>query len=88
MQFFYYITLQASQSLRQSGEQHLPIIVRTLINQFLKPKTNIVLLAIPMHSDIETYQARQLVNIANAQDRTVGVLTKPDRMELDSAFNA
>lgn len=72
--------LEKSHSNTQQSGKHLPDLVRTLVTRYIDEPTNIVLLAIPMGVDIETCQARALVNHANAEARTIGVLTKPDQM--------
>ncbi|KAL8849843.1 MAG: hypothetical protein Q9221_005181 [Calogaya cf. arnoldii] len=62
-------------------EEHLVTLVRNLVRSYIKDDSCINLLAMPMTDDAANSTASKLVQEANAHDRTIGVLTKPDRVQ-------
>lgn len=64
------------------GETELPRFVHNLVKSYVLEANNIILLVIPMNNDRDNCHAGKLVQgVPLALDRTIGVLTKPDRME-------
>ncbi|KAL8657351.1 MAG: hypothetical protein Q9226_002000 [Calogaya cf. arnoldii] len=64
-----------------SEEEYLVTLVQDLVKSYIKDDACINLLAIPMTDDAANSTASKLVQEAGAQHRTVGVLTKPDRVQ-------
>ncbi|KAL8781027.1 MAG: hypothetical protein Q9213_006204 [Squamulea squamosa] len=62
-------------------EEHLVKLVQNLVKGYVKDEACINLLAIPMTDDAANSTASTLVQELNAQHRTLGVLTKPDRVQ-------
>ncbi|KAL8767095.1 MAG: hypothetical protein Q9209_006322 [Squamulea sp. 1 TL-2023] len=62
-------------------EEHLVKLVQNLVKSYVKDEACINLLAIPMTDDAANSTASTLVQELNAQHRTLGVLTKPDRVQ-------
>ena len=62
-------------------EAYLVPLVKNLVKMYIEGKDSVNLLALSMTEDIANSQAFHLVNEINAQDRTLGCLTKPDRMQ-------
>ncbi|KAI4274757.1 MAG: hypothetical protein LQ337_003697 [Flavoplaca oasis] len=62
-------------------EEYLVTLVRNLVMSYIKDDSCINLLALPMTDDPANSTASKLVQEANAQARTIGVLTKPDRVQ-------
>lgn len=62
-------------------EQYLVDLVKNLVKEYIKDDSCINLLALPMTDDPTNSTASSLVRKVNAQSRTVGVLTKPDRQQ-------
>lgn len=60
-------------------EQYLVDLVKNLVKEYIKDDNCINLLALPMTDDPTNSTASSLVRNVNAETRTVGVLTKPDR---------
>lgn len=60
-------------------EQYLVDLVKNLVKEYIKDDSCINLLALPMTDDPTNSTASSLVRNVNAEARTVGVLTKPDR---------
>ncbi|KAL8669897.1 MAG: hypothetical protein Q9168_005531 [Polycauliona sp. 1 TL-2023] len=67
-------------------EEHLVTLVRNLVRSYIKDDSCINLLALPMTDDAANSTASKLVQEANAQDRTLGVLTKPDRVQVGESM--
>ena len=61
------------------SEGYLVHLVRNLVMDYIKQPTCINLLAMPMSDDPANSSALSLIGEVKAKDRTVGVLTKPDR---------
>ena len=55
--------------------------MHNLVKSYVRECNNIILLIVPMNNDRDNCHAGKLVEAANALDRTIGVLTKPDRLE-------
>lgn len=60
-------------------ELYLVDLVKNLVKEYIKDDNCINLLALPMTDDPTNSTASGLIREENAQTRTVGVLTKPDR---------
>lgn len=66
-------------------EEYLVPLVRNLVIEYIKQETCINILAIPMTDDPANSTAFDIIRRFNAETRTVGVLTKPDRIQLDES---
>lgn len=64
---------------------HVFELVKQLAQKYIREPNTLVLLACSMETDIMTSQASRLVTLENANHRCMGVLTKPDRLQLDSS---
>ena len=62
-------------------EAYLVKLVRNLVKDYIKAEDCINLLALTMTDDIANSSALSLVKEVKAETRTVGCLTKPDRMQ-------
>ena len=62
-------------------EHHLVILVKNLVLEYIKSQTCVILLALPMTEDPANSMALDLIRKAKAESRTLGVLTKPDRVQ-------
>lgn len=62
-------------------EEYLVKLVANLVKDYIKTENCINLLALPMTDDAANSTASKLVQELNAQNRTIGVLTKPDRVQ-------
>ncbi|KAL8839189.1 MAG: hypothetical protein Q9170_001838 [Blastenia crenularia] len=62
-------------------EEYLVKLVANLVKSYIKTDNCINLLAMPMTDDAANSTASKLVQELNAQSRTIGVLTKPDRVQ-------
>ena len=56
-------------------------LVQNLVTEYIKAQDCINVLAIPMTHDLATSRTPRLIKELNAQGRTIGCLTKPDRIE-------
>ena len=56
-------------------------LVQNLVKEYIKAEDCINVLAIPMTHDPQNSRASRLIKDLKAQDRTVGCLTKPDRIQ-------
>lgn len=65
------------------GNRDTVKLIEALNLEYIKQENTIVLLTIPMESDIDNSKASALLRQAEASYRTVGVLTKPDRLQSD-----
>ncbi|KAF2760379.1 hypothetical protein EJ05DRAFT_282772 [Pseudovirgaria hyperparasitica] len=59
---------------------HLPKVVQNLVKDYITPKNTVILLACSMEGDIANSNASSLLRKIRAENRTVGILTKPDRL--------
>lgn len=73
-------------SQSESGEKHLIQLVKKLAREYISNENTIVLLAYPMTVDPATSNAGGLVRDAQAQERCLGVLTKPDRLAIGESL--
>jgi hypothetical protein len=66
------------------GKHHTVQLIRQLVKEYVEEPHTLVLLAVSMESDIEVSTTSGLLNgIDGANDRCMGVLTKPDRRPRD-----
>ncbi|KAJ5835759.1 Dynamin [Penicillium robsamsonii] len=71
----------------QDNEKYLVNLVENLVKDYVSQEHCIVLLTLPMTDDATNSSAARLVrDIKGAKERTLGVLTKPDRRPSDEAF--
>lgn len=68
-------------------EVYLLALVQNLVKEYVKADDCINVLAIPMTHDPATSSASRLIRELNAQSRTVGCLTKPDRMQVGESLD-
>lgn len=76
---FYDLPGVISQS--QDGSKDTVHLIKSLAQSYILQENTIILLTVPMESDIDNSMASALVDDAGANDRTIGVLTKPDRLQ-------
>ncbi|KAL8797763.1 MAG: hypothetical protein Q9195_000115 [Heterodermia aff. obscurata] len=62
-------------------ESYLVDLVKNLVRQYIKAENCINLLALPMTDDPANSSASRLIRDEEAETRTIGVLTKPDRVQ-------
>lgn len=62
-------------------EQYLVGLVKNLVMEYVQDSRCIILLTLPMTDDPVNSTAFDLIRRAGAESRTVGVLTKPDRVQ-------
>ena len=62
-------------------ESYLVDLVKNLVRQYIKADNCINLLALPMTDDPANSSASRLIRDEGAEARTIGVLTKPDRVQ-------
>ncbi|KAF2837443.1 hypothetical protein M501DRAFT_937282 [Patellaria atrata CBS 101060] len=64
-----------------ASKEHLPALVRALVTDTISQQNTLILLAMSMESDVENSNALPLIkSIEGAMARTIGVITKPDRL--------
>ncbi|KAL8715800.1 MAG: hypothetical protein Q9220_000467 [cf. Caloplaca sp. 1 TL-2023] len=68
-------------------EEYLVKLVTNLVKGYITNDNCTNLLAIPMTDDPANSTASKLVQELGAQDRTIGVLTKPDRVQQGESFS-
>ncbi|KAE9990102.1 hypothetical protein EG327_001875 [Venturia inaequalis] len=78
---FYDLPGVISQS--RDGKKDTINLVRELVRHYIGQSNTLVLLAVSFESDIDNSKASGLLSEENANDRTIGVLTKPDRLQSD-----
>ncbi|KAI9835841.1 MAG: hypothetical protein M1819_001739 [Sarea resinae] len=61
-------------------EEYLVHLVRNLVKEYIKADNCINLIALPMTDDAANSSAAGIIRDVRAQGRTIGVLTKPDRI--------
>ena len=61
------------------NNRHPVKLVKNLVRQYVQEENTLILLAIPMDSEIENATAVRIVSKIGALARSMGVLTKPDR---------
>ncbi|KAJ5316878.1 hypothetical protein N7508_001386 [Penicillium antarcticum] len=70
------------------GEKYLVRLVENLVKNYVSQKNCIVILTMPMTDDAtNSSTARIIRDIQGAKERTLGVLTKPDRMSNAESFD-
>lgn len=62
-------------------EAYLVTLVENLVKHYVAQRNCIILLTLPMTDDATNSSAARIVREIKATDRTLGVLTKPDRVE-------
>ena len=62
-------------------ESYLVDLVKNLVRQYIKADNCINILALPMTDDPANSNASRLIRDEDAETRTIGVLTKPDRVQ-------
>lgn len=71
----------------QDDETYLVQLVEKLVRRYVSQENCIVLLALPMTDDATNFSAASILrNIKGAKERTLGVLTKPDRLPDHESF--
>ena len=68
-------------------DEYLVEVVRDLVKDKIEGDTTLILLACSMGSDIQTSSAASIIRKARAEDRCVGVLTKPDLLQTGDNIN-
>lgn len=64
-------------------ERYLVALVENLVKEYISQENCIVLLALPMTDDATNSSAARIIrDVRGAKSRTLGVLTKPDRIQL------
>ena len=63
------------------SEKFLVEVVANLMKEHIKRKSCIVILTLPMTTDVENSTAFSIIRDQSAEERTLGVLTKPDRIQ-------
>ncbi|KAJ5776351.1 uncharacterized protein N7511_001362 [Penicillium nucicola] len=72
----------------QDGEKYLVRLVENLVKSYVSQRHCIVILTMPMTDDATNSSAARIIrDIPGAKERTLGVLTKPDRMSDAESFN-
>ncbi|KAJ5646764.1 hypothetical protein N7490_003136 [Penicillium lividum] len=65
------------------SEKYLVTLVEKLVKQYISQENCIVLLTMSMTDDVSNSTAARIMHaVKGAKDRTVGVLTKPDRLHI------
>ncbi|KAL9610388.1 MAG: hypothetical protein Q9167_004898 [Letrouitia subvulpina] len=62
-------------------EEYLVDLVQNLVKEYIKTDNCLNLLALPMTDDPANSTAAKLIRSVSAEARTIGVLTKPDRVQ-------
>jgi hypothetical protein len=71
----------------QDGEKYLIQLVENLVKDYVSQKHCIVILTLPMTDDATNSSAARIIrDIPGAKERTLGVLTKPDRASNAESF--
>lgn len=70
----------------QAEDEYLVDLVKNLVKEYIKDESCINILAISMTDDPANSTAFDLVRKVKAEARTVGVLTKPDRVQQSESF--
>ncbi|KAF6240067.1 hypothetical protein HO173_001677 [Letharia columbiana] len=68
-------------------EVYLLALVQNLVKDYVKAEDCINVLAIPMTHDPANSRASRLIRELKAQGRTIGCLTKPDRMQVGESLD-
>ena len=65
----------------EDDEDYLVRLVKNLVREYIKADNCINILALPMTDDAQNSNAAAIIDAMGAKTRTVGVLTKPDRVQ-------
>lgn len=69
-------------------EKYVVTLVENLVREYIKSPNCIVLLAMPMTDDATNSSAARIIReVPGARDRTMGVLTKPDRIQCEEGYD-
>ena len=61
-------------------DAHVPKMIRNLVKSYIVPSKSQVLLTLPIDIDRANSSAADLVFKAKAEDRTIGIISKPDKL--------
>ncbi|KAI9773011.1 MAG: hypothetical protein M1835_006215 [Candelina submexicana] len=70
-----------------SKERYLVDLVAKLVKEYIRADNCINLLTLPMTDDVENSTAYGIIKEEEAEHRTIGVLTKPDRTQRGDKFD-
>ncbi|EEQ92645.2 dynamin GTPase [Blastomyces dermatitidis ER-3] len=68
-------------------EKYLVTLVENLVKQYISTSSCIVLLTLPMTDDATNSSAARIIREVGATSRTLGVLTKPDRIGYGEGYD-
>ncbi|KAE8151217.1 P-loop containing nucleoside triphosphate hydrolase protein [Aspergillus avenaceus] len=69
-------------------EQYLISLIENLVKEYISQDNCIILLTLPMTDDATNSSAARIMrDVRGAQSRTLGVLTKPDRVQLGESYS-
>jgi GTPase SAR1 family protein len=68
------------------SERYLVDLVANLMKEHIKRKSCIVILTLPMNTDVENSTAFAMIRDHSAEERTLGVLTKPDTVQGEASL--
>ncbi|KAE8374985.1 P-loop containing nucleoside triphosphate hydrolase protein [Aspergillus bertholletiae] len=69
-------------------ERYLILLIENLVKEYISQKNCIILLALPMTDDATNSSAARIMrNVRGAHERTLGVLTKPDRIQSGESYS-
>jgi GTPase SAR1 family protein len=68
------------------SERFLVDVVANLMKENIKRRNCIIILTLPMTTDVENSTAFAMIRDHSAEERTLGVLTKPDRVQSQAAL--
>ena len=72
----------------EEDERFLVTLVENLVREYIKADNCIVILTLPMTDDATNSSAARIVrDVKGAKERTLGVLTKPDRVQLGESYH-
>ncbi|CAJ2513768.1 Uu.00g018870.m01.CDS01 [Anthostomella pinea] len=66
------------------ADDYLVDVVRNLTLSYVCREEAIIMLALPMDNDMDNSKTLKVIRDANAEDRTIGVVTKADKLNVDS----
>lgn len=70
------------------GEKYLVTLVENLVKEYIEADNCIALLTLPMTDDATNSSAARIIrDVSGARSRTLGVLTKPDRVQIGEGYN-
>ncbi|KAL1960290.1 hypothetical protein VTO42DRAFT_8250 [Malbranchea cinnamomea] len=69
-------------------EKYLVTLVENLVKEYIRADSCIVLLTMPMTDDATNSSAARIIReVPGARERTMGVLTKPDRIQYEEGYD-